>query len=227
MKLRDETIRTLLENRIDRIDGLSNGYVDWADNYGGREHDSRVTTVLVVDEWRSLQRLGLTARADEFQETYFAQLCQSVGIQWVFQDEYSIEYSVEPLAWRMAGDSYCWNPEAFYDHHGELVTINDDPTVILAAKADEHTTVTLDSGALMFALGDNFDFAIHDGPYKFIRWGTDKHENGWHPGQTDDPTELANEIVKIAPNVQTVVARYEPSQFYVSWIFYVSNEDVR
>lgn len=226
MELRTDTIIEILQHRAERLYYCG---VDYAANYGGRENDSQTAMVLVVDGWDVLAKLGLTRRGEpawRYESTRFAHAAEAAGIETVFSDEYAIDYG-ESLAWRMQPDSYGWTAQAFYSADGELITVDDDPTVILRAKAWDESGVELSNGAVFFGLGESFAHALRADEPKFTPWPGRELENGWHPGQDDDPVAGAERIARICPTARTIVAMYQPSQFYVSWRYYVSATDVR
>lgn len=75
---------------------------------------------------------------------------------------------------------------------------------------------------------DNPNKAIPDVLAKHLgTWGWAPHngvfENGWHPGQTDDPTLIFDKIKEKEPNVSVVFRLDEVSQFYIKFTAWTKN----
>jgi hypothetical protein len=79
-----------------------------------------------------------------------------------------------------------------------------------------------------FGYIDNAEKAIPDVLARHLEtWGWAPYngvfENGWHPGQTDKPTEIFDKIKEKEPNLSVVFRLDEVSQFYIRFTAWTKN----
>jgi hypothetical protein len=114
-------------------------------------------------------------------------------------------------AMRTQADSYSWRMfGAFVEDAGYVCAdcMKADPESYLDEYVnDPHRAITWLSGAELTALG-------------FEQWepgDPHRYENGWHPGQTDDPSAILTDIQGQRPELDVVFLLDESSQFYVGF----------
>ena len=81
-----------------------------------------------------------------------------------------------------------------------------------------------------FGYINNPDKVIPDGLGRHLKaWGWEPYngvfENGWHPGQTDNPREILGAIRAKEPNLSVVFRLDETSMFYIRFTAWTKNRD--
>lgn len=128
---------------------------------------------------------------------------------------YELEWSDQWLvtdnggAVRTSPDSYQWQPSYLVTDHGDIITIEDDASEWIAEVA------LTDYMQPMRALPDHITteeltsegFILHE----------EEYENGFHPGQTDDPKEVARHLFNDVGASEVVFQQTEQSQFYIKF----------
>ena len=142
---------------------------------------------------------------------------ERIGVECEWYDEYDQCHDCQKLI-RVRSDSYHWQPQYLSCDDGRVCldcidTSNDD---------------VLDE----FGFIDNFDKCIPDVLGNHLEeWGwapyNGVYENGWHPGQTDDPHVIFDKIKEQNPHMSIVFRLDEVSQFYIRFTAWVKerNED--
>lgn len=103
-----------------------------------------------------------------------------VQLEWC--DEWMVDYDNDK-AYRTTGDSYGWQPSAIITDDGELLTPDDDVEEWIAW-AQNTPTRAIPSYVYGAQTLQDAGFVRHNGTY----------ENGFHPGQDDDPKAIAAAI---------------------------------
>lgn len=141
---------------------------------------------------------------------------ERIGVELLWLDEW-MTCTQCFQAIRNQADSYSWTPH--------YLTGEDDYEPYCLDCFDQYYSDD-DSGLRDFDYVDNPRRAVPDSisDAQLKGWGWESYngtyENGWHPGQTDDPTEIF-EAIKSAMPEHEVVFRYSPSQFYVSFTAWI------
>jgi hypothetical protein len=219
MELSTDTIYRFLSERHDEWESCS--------EYGEPGYqDSRTTLVVLGDYWcrcgknphtgqrKSWGRDGETVAPTDLHDyashhpRMWAAL-ESQGVQFEWCDEWTIDYDYDK-AYRTQGDSYHWQPTAIYTDDGDLMTPDDDIEVWIEWCADEPTRC-LPSRVYSASDLEAVGFESYNGIY----------ENGWHPGQTDDPNKITDTIRREYPDHTIVFVLAESSQFYIRFTAYV------
>lgn len=107
-------------------------------------------------------------------------------IEW--DDEWTIDYEHgDSKAYRISGNSYQWEQQIMYSECGEFVTPEDHVSewieLVVLEKDFQDNPKTLPSFL-------NDEDIIEEG---FELLGRE-FQNGWHPGQNDDPKKIAEEL---------------------------------
>jgi hypothetical protein len=187
----------------------------WCDEYGepGYSTNGNDTPAVVLgDYWlrgkrlrKANQHLGKTSDAlQSFMSAYprvFDQLdTQGVSFEW--HDEWT---DINNLAYRTQPDSYGWQP-SWYHADGELCTLDDGIGCLMECHKNDPTTAVnlrgLDS-AMLEAEG----WVQINGTF----------ENGWFPGQNDDPKKITDHYRKEYPDHDFVFVIGGVGQFDIAF----------
>ncbi len=128
---------------------------------------------------------------------------QIAEFEWC--DEWMIDYENDKC-YRTTGDSYSWQPSVIYTEYGDPLTPDDDIDTWVEWAA-EHPTERI----IPRHIYDKSDLEA----IGFSEWNG-VYENGWHPGQTDDPKAIVKEIRdQLGDDTEIVFSFTEASQFYI------------
>lgn len=138
---------------------------------------------------------------------------ERIGVECYWYDEYGNCYDCQKLL-RTTHDSYHWQPG--------YVTCDDG--LVCFDCIDTSDDSFLDE----FKFVDNYEKCVPDKLAESLErlgWqpynGT--YENGWHPGQTDDPHVIFDKIKKESPELSVVFRLDEVSQFYIRFTAWTKN----
>lgn len=113
--------------------------------------------------------------------------------------------------------SYMWQPSYIRDNEGQIVCFD---------------CLDLSSDDVLEEFGyiDDYNKCIPDKlGEKLSEWGWEPYngvyENGWHPGQTDDPHVIFDKIKEKSPELSVVFRLDETSQFYIRFTAWTKNRD--
>lgn len=194
-------------------------YWETADEYGEPGYGSTwpVETALVVlgDYWCKCDRNNDLRDLHSLEDHYpriWAQLAGR-GVEFEWHDEWTVDYETGK-AYRTRPDSYSWQPSVMFTEYGDLVTPDDDIET-LAQHCDETGTPL----SRNFATTD--DLAVAG----FTPYSVD-NETGWHSGQTDDPSKVAQTARRLFPDCQVIHYVTGQGQFDTRWTTYVRTEPV-
>jgi len=220
MELSEETAHRIVAERY----GEHLGW-DWATEYGEPGYwDSTTTMVVLGNYWcrcgkhpragqpsRGYFKSGDTIKPDELHgysdhhPRVWAAL-EAAGVQFEWYDEWMVDHETSK-AYRTQPDSYSWQPSVILDDTGEWLTPDSDITDWLAWAINE-------PGRCLFR--SQWDALIEAG---FAPWPDDdtRFENGWHPGQTDDPRDITEQIRAVDPDCEIVFCTTSTGQFDVEF----------
>lgn len=131
---------------------------------------------------------------------------ERIGVDCEWYDEHEECSDCHKLL-RTRSDSYFWQPQYLRTEECEYVCLD---------CLDLSDDSVLDD----FKFIDNADKCVPDKlGEKLTSWGWEPYngtyENGWHPGQTDDPHKILARIEKDLPGYSVVFRLDEVSQFYI------------
>lgn len=176
-----------------KIDPISKLEIDYqvAEYYIEPGYDQPEKTVLLAD-WNKVSG-ELAGELEEFGYT----------LDW--EDEWLITDAGGAV--RTSPDSYSWEPSFLITGGGEILTIEDDPQEWI-----EELQIT-DHLQPLGVLPSH----IEEGDLLELGYKKDEevYENGFHPGQTDNPEEIAKKLLTHAEYV--VFRKEEQSQFYIKF----------
>ncbi len=225
MQLSDQSVSALLERYPDNI-------YDWAPEYGEPGYDLPEGGLVVLgDYWcrcKQHPRAGQSQHSFSGRREIVAEdlhdigehhpriweQMKSQGYEFEWYDEWAIDHEAGKV-YRTQGDSYMWRPSAIYDEGGELMTADTDLEVWLEWLLDEPGRRCLPTNIIDISQLEEVGF---------FRWpepDSDDFENGWHPGQTDDPAKILAEIARTHPDHDAVFVLTENSQFYSKFAAYI------
>lgn len=190
----------------------------------GYSHRYGATTPLVVlgDYWCRCGRVmeddpcnpgEQHAALHEFEHHHpriWAQL-ESQGVAFEWSDEWHLDYENDK-AWRTQPDSYSWQP-----------------SIILPLEACEYITPDDDIETWIEACVNNPSMCVPRGVWSdaeieatgFVEYQCG-YENGWHPGQTDDPREITRLIrEERGDDVEILFQLTQVQQFDISFCVWV------
>jgi hypothetical protein len=179
--------------------------IDWAEMYGDPGY-TQPRLGVVKGNWNRISR-----RVQDYLE--------AVGYALEWCDEWDINWDSSPIKmWRIAPDSYHWQPNAIYTEDG-LLTRDDDPKEWIDYAAVDAPTDRL--AAILYAWTTEDDLAEQG-----FELYAGQQETGWHPGQTDDPAKVMKQAFADKTVRRIVFRQTEQSQFYMRWEAWVERESV-
>jgi hypothetical protein len=140
------------------------------------------------------------------------------GYELEWSDEWAIDYENDK-AYRTSGNSYHWESQIRYDDSGNMYTPDSDVSDWLdLCQVVEGDTV---NNCLPSFISD--ELLEKEG---YIKYNTDSFENGWHVGQTDEPSVIAKKLFEEIGDCESLVFKLdENSQFYSKFIVYYKLQD--
>jgi hypothetical protein len=142
----------------------------------------------------------------------WAQL-EAQGVETAFYDEWMVD-SYGDKAYRTQPDSYGWQPSVIVDDTGEWLTPDSDIEEWIAWATQSpnrclfrsHVNQLVDAG--------------------FEPWPDEDtwYESGWHPGQTDDPATITEQIRAGYPDHDIVFAVTDTGQFDIRFRAFIRPE---
>lgn len=198
MEISMESIRGAVEKRWSTQDMVH----DWCNEYGepGYSIYSGDTPVILLGDWNERKRIH---------KRLFAQL-ESQGVQFEWYDEWE---AIDGKAYRSQPDSYGWECSIALTNDCEWLTPEDDLETWIEWALEGNRLIN--------------DSQVPNLARKLTEAGwtrmpdEDAYENGWHPGQTDEPSEIRKAILaEHGPDTQIVFALVENSQFYIRFAAY-------
>ena len=153
-----------------------------------------------------------------------ADYLEAAGFELEWYDEWAIDYEHDK-AYRTQPNSYHWESSIRWTEDGCMLTPDDSPSDWIDEFKiyDQGQLGTL--GALPSWITEQ---DLEDAGYeKFPDEGSPDFENGWFPGQRDDPKSIANSIFDNMSDVDCIVFRItEQSQFYVKFQAWFTRREV-
>ena len=205
------------------------GVVDFAGEYGEPGYGSSNTQLVVLATyWCRCDKYADERHPDSplhdvaVHYPHAFRKLEELGVELEWYDEWIVDH-LHDKAYRTSADSYSWQPSYVVTEDGEMLTVDDDLEEWIAyAKNNPRLCIpsNVATGADLIRAG----FTEYNGTY----------ENGWHPGQTDDPAVIEAEIRRFesadddeyGDNLDVVFCLSETSQFYVKFeAYYRSNTE--
>jgi len=218
MELSAESVRGILTRFTD--EGI---VTDWCSEYGepGYSHDDDATTPVVVlgSYWCRCGKVVHPAdhpRAGEpdlhTYETHRPRLWDRLaaqGVQFEWCDEWIVDHENDK-AYRTEPDSYSWQPSYVMTEDCELLTPDDDIDSWIEWAAND-TGRCIPSAVYTGSDVEAAGFTKHNGQF----------ENGWHPGQSDDPATIDAAIRGLyGDDIDVVFALDSTGQFDIAFSAY-------
>ena len=143
------------------------------------------------------------------------QALEESGVSFEWYDEWTIDYD-HSKAYRTQADSYGWQTSIVWTDDGELITPDDDIQCWIDWAVDNPERCLMSrihSSADLIAAG-------------FTKWPDDDtfFENGWHPGQTDNPKDILQRIKDHDDELQVVFHIDSVGQWDVRFTAYTRKE---
>lgn len=178
-------------------------YAEWCDEYGEPGYHSPETGIIFAN-WNDIDK--------DIQDAL-----EEAGYELEWQDEWVIDYS-RSKAWRTAPTHHGWQSSIMITDDGELITPDDGVEAFI-----EECAMT-DYGQPIKAL-PGWVSAEDLEEAGFRKVNEDSYENGWFPGQTDKPEDIAQDLFKNHNALEVVFQIDENSQFYTRFSAWMK-EDV-
>jgi hypothetical protein len=208
MELSQQTVSGILERLAN--DGV---VTDLAKEYGepGYELAEGSTPAVVLGSYWCRRCPDKDLHAVETHHPRLWAQLEAQGLSFEWYDEWVVDWENGGKAYRTTGDSYGWQPSLVVTDDGEMLTPDDDlETWVEWATEDPSARCipsTIAGGADVEALG----FTRHNGQF----------ENGWHPGQTDDPRAIVSALrERYGDEVKIVFTLDSTGQFDVAFSAY-------
>ena len=192
MKLSERTVREIASALCDRHSDVCS---DYAWEYGERgystRHDAETPIILFGNWWRAKRDKGNLGAPDRWPRL-FDQLSEQ-GAEFEWDDEWTISWEHDGKAFRTQPDCYGWQPSFHWTVDHDICTIDDLDYIIDDVRNSDERCINL---ATFNATRDLMPL----GWEKFN--GT--FENGWYPGQNDDPKTIGPRFREAYPGHDTV-----------------------
>ena len=132
------------------------------------------------------------------------------GVETVFYDEWIVDHE-HGKAYRTQPDCYQWQPTAIITDVGDLLTPDHDIEEWIGYMVNSPTRCLPET---VFSEGDLRAAGFE--PYSGL------YENGWHPGQNDDPHQITDKIrAERGDTVDIVFYLDGTSQFYIEFTAWI------
>ena len=158
-------------------------FAEWCSHYGEPGYNDPDAGVILCN-WNNISK-------------EVANYLEKAGFELEWSDEWVIDYDHDK-AYRTSPDSYGWRPTAVYSYDGDLLTPEDDAGDVIDEFATEQFNQV--KSVPHWVTDDDLEtagFVKHNGEF----------ESGHHPGQTDNPQTIGNELLKTI--ARRVVARVD------------------
>ena len=150
-----------------------NEYVEYCGTYGEPGYTDPEKGILFAN-WNDIPKR-------------WADRLEREGCELEWSDEWYVDYNYGK-AYRTSPDSYGWQSSIMYTEDGDILTPDDDVAEWIAAcELFDPSHATLSVQALPSWIRADDILALGDG-WELIATG---YENGFYPGQTDDPAAIA------------------------------------
>lgn len=175
---------------------------DWASEYGepgyGTFSSADVRAVILGDYWLH----GADKTSDKLQsfEDRWPRVWQALeesGVCFEWYDEWVIDHE-RSKAYRYRPDCYTWQPSVIHTDNGDLLTPDDDIEDWIDWAKNKPTR------ALVRSVHREADLNAA-GFYVCRQLETSEFENGWNPGQDDNPTDVTEQIRAIHRDTVDIV----------------------
>ena len=186
------------ENIVRLLEERYNKQVDWASEYGEPGYSKEKDAPILFSDWN-----GLPSHIMEGIERRF-------NIEWC--DEWVINHETSK-AYRCSGDSYEWKPYFLMTDDGDIIG-GDEIEEDFDQQAEYIKNYLLNNPERVCV----FDFDLSE--HGFVKCNENDYENGWHPGQTDNPHKILEEAQKKWPDHDFVFGELHTSQFYITFSLY-------
>lgn len=182
---------------------------DWANEYGepGYGNWGTPVTMVVLGSWWIRDDAGELTSVDR----RYPRICnrlEELGIELVWHDEWVVD-SENSKAYRANADSHGWTPSYVVTDDGQMLTPDDDIDTWLEwatntpSRCLTRSFIDGDMPALLRERG----WVLH----------ADRFETGFHPGQTDRPQTMFDEVRKTHPTDDVLFTLDGVGQFDAQW----------
>lgn len=153
-----------------------------------------------------IQPMDLHDHASHYPRIF--QQMEEQGVEMHFYDEWTV---VDDKAYRTAADSYTWQSSILFTEWGDVLTPDDgiEPWIDYVKNDPDRCLTT---------------WSADDLPPEWEKWNG-RFESGWHPGQTDDPKKITDDIQAEHPGADILFLLDENSQFYVGFSAWFRKEE--
>ncbi len=192
---------------------------DYADEYGEPGYHSEGMVILGdywchCDKGPDKDKEGSKLHGMEFHYPRLFAALEEQGHELEWYDEWITTHENSPTkAYRTTADSYSWQSSILWCD-GDFLTPDDG----IEAWIEE--TVNDPHRCISSAVWSKQDIEAQG--FREYQCGL---ENGWHPGQTDDPEVISKQIKKeLGPDVDILYQLSENSQFYIGFCVFVRDQ---
>jgi len=167
--------------------------------------------IIATGNWNEVDRyVALTQTRVEVSHLpkRLGDIFEAMGIEIEWSDEWEECGQCNKLV-RTSPDSHCYQPSYTVD--------NDELNCLDCIDPEGHVEEREGTTDLVLS---SIDLAEHG----YVKRNDAPYESGWHPGQTDDPQRVSEELRKEGIT-RFVFQKDEQSQFYSKWSVWVKVED--
>jgi hypothetical protein len=201
-------------------DGQGYGVENWAADYAEPGYHTPEKGIL-FGNWNTRTRWNKETNTSEVidkRPARFAAIAEHIGYELEWSDEWSTCEDCGKAV-RTSADSYSWTPSYAIVNECTILCAdclaNDPQDYLDELNGNDQACLTVDMHA-------HIDLSA----YGYHKFNADRYESGFHPGQTDNPREIAKQLRKQGIE-DFIFVQAEQSQFYIKFDVYVkeSNED--
>lgn len=176
---------------------------EWCDEYGEPGYDQPQAGIVFAN-WNDIDK--------DIQTTL-----EEAGYELEWSDEWVIDYDYGK-AWRIYPTSYGWQCSIMITDDGEIITPDDGAEVFIEECAITDHMQPIKPLPNWITLEDLCAAG-------FERHNAYPYQSGFHPGQTDNPAEIARNLFEDEDVIEVVFQIDENSQFYTCFNVWVKKSD--
>lgn len=214
MQLSADMVGKITRSLADRHSDILSDYTHAYGEPGYSFREGATTPMIWFGNWWRAKRDPSDLDSPDRWPRLFQQL-ESQGVELEWEDEWTIDWEGDGLAYRTQPDCYSWQPAYHMDDNGDIWTIADLDHII-ASLTTELPDGCTDTKAINMSTWT---------PEAMQALGWEKHNgefnNGWHPGMDDDPKVIGPRYRAEHPDMMTCWVLDEQSQFYVGFQLWV------
>ena len=201
-------------------------YMEWASEYGEPGYGSSSTKgVILGSYWCHCDngpetKSGLHSLDFHYPRLFAALTEQGFELEWY--DEWVIDHDADK-AYRTKPDSYSWQPSIVWNEEmSDWMTPETDVEEWVEWASENPVSRIIPSKVIPESKLEEIGFREYTGP----DGKPQTFENGWHPGQTDDPKEIVQNISEeLGEDTKILFYLNDTGQFDIRFSAWIRTEE--